>query len=70
MEDIIGKLRPDYQEIIRMRYVEELTYSEIGERLRMTSTAVGEKLWRIREYLRSRLRKTDFETAMETSGLV
>ena len=59
MEELVAGLRPDYQEILRMRYVEELSYSEIGKRLGMTSTAVGEKLWRIREYMRNRHRRAE-----------
>ena len=59
MDELVSGLRPDYQEILRMRYVEELSYAEIGKRLDMTPTAVGEKLWRIREYMRVRHRRTE-----------
>ena len=59
MDELVTGLRPDYQEILRMRYIEELSYAEIGRRLKMTPTAVGEKLWRIREYMRKRHRRTE-----------
>ena len=68
MEEIIGRLRPDFQEMLRLRYAEELPYTEIAERLRMSPTAVGEKLWRIRDLLRSRLRKED-SIAFRESGI-
>lgn len=61
MEQIVGKLRPDFQEILRLRYIDGLSYAEIGKLLAMTAAAVGEKLWRIREHLRGRLRRKDFE---------
>lgn len=59
--DEIGKLSVDYQEIMIMRHVNNLSYKEIARRLEMTVSAVGEKLWRIRQLLRQRLRPKTIE---------
>lgn len=55
MEQIIGRLRSDYREILLLRYVEGFSYAEIGKRVGLSPTAVGEKLWRARRFLRLRL---------------
>lgn len=33
LEDAIGKLKPQYRDIIRMRYYKEMTYEEISQKL-------------------------------------
>jgi RNA polymerase sigma-70 factor (ECF subfamily) len=47
----VRSLRTDYREIILMRYIEKLSYSQIAEALGMTIGAVGEKLHRVREMI-------------------
>lgn len=56
-EEVLKKfsqLPGDYQEIMLLRYVEELSYREISQRLNMTISAVGEKLCRIRQTLKAK----------------
>jgi RNA polymerase sigma-70 factor (ECF subfamily) len=53
----LQRLRPDYREILLMKHVYELSYKEIGEVAGLSVSAVGEKLSRVRELLRKRLRK-------------
>ncbi len=40
MRDAIGQLRPDDQEVIRLRCFEELAHAEVAERMGRTETAV------------------------------
>lgn len=40
MKDAIGRLRPDHQEVIRLRCFEELPHVEVAERMQRTETAV------------------------------
>jgi RNA polymerase sigma-70 factor (ECF subfamily) len=53
----LQRLRPDYREILLMKHVYELSYKEISEVAGLSVSAVGEKLSRVRELLRKRLRK-------------
>ncbi len=53
----IASLREDYREIIILRHIEELSYKEIAAMLEMSVSAVGEKLSRVRDILRRKLRK-------------
>ena len=53
----LQRLRPDYREILLMKHVYELSYREIGEVAGLSVSAVGEKLSRVRELLRKRLRR-------------
>jgi len=48
---VIDDLRADYREIILMRYLEKLSYTQIAEALGMTVGAVGEKLHRVRNMI-------------------
>jgi len=52
----LQRLRPDYREILLMKHVYELSYKEIGEMAGLSVSAVGEKLSRVREILRKKLR--------------
>lgn len=51
----VDGLRGDYRRIIILRYVEKLSYAEIGEALGMTPGAVGEKLHRVRHMVMEKL---------------
>jgi RNA polymerase sigma-70 factor (ECF subfamily) len=53
----LQRLRTDYREILLMKHVYELSYKEISEVAGLSVSAVGEKLSRVRELLRKRLRK-------------
>ncbi len=54
--DALRGLPDDHREIMMLRYVRGLSYSEIARTLGTTASAVGEKLHRIREKVRERLR--------------
>ncbi len=41
LEGAIDKLRPEYREVIMLAKIEELSYSQIGERLGKSTDAVG-----------------------------
>ena len=53
----LRKLRSDYREILLLKHVYELSYKEIGEMAGLSVSAVGEKLCRVRQMLRERLRR-------------
>ena len=58
--EVLKHERPDYREIIELRYLEKLSYKEIALRLKMSETGVGEKLFRVRQrILRKMNRKPD-----------
>jgi len=52
---VVNGLKQDYRQIVLLRFVEEMSYADIGETLGMTSTAVGEKLHRVRRIVMERL---------------
>ncbi|MFC1524764.1 RNA polymerase sigma factor [Planctomycetota bacterium] len=52
----IGELPADQQEIIIMHYIHKLSYKEIAQEREITISGVGEKLWRIRQMLKDRLK--------------
>jgi RNA polymerase sigma-70 factor (ECF subfamily) len=53
----LQKLRADYREVILLKHVRDLSYKEIGEIVGLSPSAVGEKLSRVRQMLRARLRR-------------
>jgi len=57
MLKILDGLRPDYREIVMLRYGEEMSYRAIAELLDMKVSAVGEKLSRVRNLLREKARR-------------
>jgi RNA polymerase sigma-70 factor (ECF subfamily) len=52
----IQGLRDDYREILLLRYVRGLSYADIAKAVGGTASAVGEKLHRVREMVREKLR--------------
>ena len=54
--DVIQGLREDYREIMLLRYVRGLSYAAIARELGLSAAAVGEKLFRVREMVRSKMR--------------
>lgn len=54
--DLLRGLPESYREIVVLRYVEGLSYVQIARALGSTTSAVGEKLSRIRDILREKLR--------------
>lgn len=50
-------LREDYREIIELKYLHGMAYQEIAEHLGMTTSAVGEKLTRVRKMLRKAIKR-------------
>ena len=54
--DVIQGLKEEHREIMILRYVRGLSYSQIAKETGSTTSAVGEKLSRIREIVRQKLR--------------
>lgn len=52
---LVDGLREDYRQLVLLRFVEQLSYAEIGEVLGLTASAVGEKLHRVRKLVCERL---------------
>jgi RNA polymerase sigma-70 factor (ECF subfamily) len=55
MLDEIDQLRDDYRQILILKHLEGLSYKEIGSILNMSVSAVGEKLFRVRQMLKDKL---------------
>jgi RNA polymerase sigma-70 factor (ECF subfamily) len=53
---VLDSLQEDHREIMLLRYVKGLSYAEIARTVGSTVGAVGEKLHRIREAVRRKLR--------------
>jgi len=53
----LGTLKPDYRELLHLKYVEEATTVEIAKILRASEHAVESKLRRARDALRKQLEK-------------
>lgn len=56
LNDFIKKLHPDYQEILKLKYIDELSYVEIAEELRIPLGTVKARLFRSKELLLSTLK--------------
>lgn len=54
--DVIQGLKEEHRDIMILRYVRGLSYSQIARETGSTTSAVGEKLSRIREIVRQKLR--------------
>jgi len=54
--DVIRGLKEEHREIMILRYVRGLSYSQIARETGSTTSAVGEKLSRIRDLVREKLR--------------
>ena len=54
--DVIQGLKLEHRELMILRYVRGLSYSQIARETGATVTAVGEKLSRIRDIVRQKLR--------------
>ena len=54
--DVIRGLKEEHREIMILRYVRGLSYAQIARETGSTTSAVGEKLSRIRDMVREKLR--------------
>jgi len=54
--DVIRGLKEEHREIMILRYVRGLSYAQIARETGSTTSAVGEKLSRIRDIVRDKLR--------------
>lgn len=45
----LSKLKPEYQEIVKLHYVDGLSYHDLAERLQIPFTKVQKRLWRARQ---------------------
>lgn len=57
MHHLVGKLKPRYQELVKMRYFEELSYEEIAEELNLPIGTVKAQLFRARDFLAQIMQK-------------
>jgi len=55
MRRALGQLKPDYRELLHLKYVEEATTAEIAAILRQTEHAVESRLKRARQALKKLL---------------
>jgi RNA polymerase sigma-70 factor (ECF subfamily) len=58
VEELLETLPQDHKEILLLRYVEGFSYKKIAELLGINISSVGERLSRVRNILRERLKKT------------
>ena len=58
LKDFIKRLHPDYQEIIKMKYFQSLSYMEIAEELNIPLGTVKARLYRSKELLLSILKNS------------
>ena len=61
IESCLSKLTPKYREILILYYLEELSYKEIADVLRVPMATVGVRLKRGRETLQSICQKQGFK---------
>jgi len=61
LRGVVAQLKPDQQELIFLRYTEELAYEEIAERLNIKVNDVGVKLHRTVAKLKKMLEKSDIK---------
>jgi RNA polymerase sigma-70 factor (ECF subfamily) len=54
--DVIRGLKEEHREIMILRYVRGLSYAQIAKEVGSTASAVGEKLSRIRDLVREKVR--------------
>ncbi|HLY08331.1 MAG TPA: sigma-70 family RNA polymerase sigma factor [Planctomycetota bacterium] len=54
--DVIRGLKDEHREIMILRYVRGLSYAQIAKATGLTASAVGEKLSRIRDLVRQKIR--------------
>ena len=59
IKTIISNLNPDYQEIIRLKYYEGLSYIEISEKLEIPLGTVKARLYRSKDFLLSIINNSD-----------
>jgi RNA polymerase sigma-70 factor (ECF subfamily) len=58
MHHLVGKLKPRYQELVKLRYFEELSYEEIAEELNLPIGTVKAQLFRARDFLAQMMQQT------------
>lgn len=55
----LGKLAPAHREVLELRFVEELDYGTVAERLETTEHAARQRVYRAMQAMRSLVRRTD-----------
>lgn len=58
MREVVDKLKPRYRDLIEMRYFQELSYEEIGEKMNLPLGTVKAQLFRAREFMAEILKHT------------
>ena len=57
VQDCIGSLDPEYREVVVLRDIQEYSYEEIRDILRIPDGTVKSRLFRAREILKERLKR-------------
>lgn len=65
LDQVISELKDDEQQIIFLRYTEELSYNEIATQLGISIDAVGVKLFRVQKKIESKLIKKHLVEKLE-----
>lgn len=59
IRSVVNKLKPNYQELIELRYFKEYSYDEIADELNLPLGTIKAQLFRARELLFQIINKTD-----------
>src|SRR5690606_13963702 len=57
IQQYITELKPEYRQIIDMRWIRDMSYKEMAEELELTVGTVRQRLYRAREAIKKRLQK-------------
>jgi RNA polymerase sigma-70 factor (ECF subfamily) len=61
MRQFVNKLKPNYRELVELRYFEELSYEEIAEKLDLPLGTVKAQLFRARDFLARHITKSNIQ---------
>jgi RNA polymerase sigma factor (sigma-70 family) len=61
MRQFVNKLKPNYRELVELRYFEELSYEEIADKLDLPLGTVKAQLFRARDFLARHITKSNIQ---------
>lgn len=61
MRQFVNKLKPNYRELVELRYFEELSYEEIADKLDLPLGTVKAQLFRARDFLARYITKSNIQ---------
>ena len=59
MREVVDKLKPNYKQLIEMRYFQELSIEEIMDKLNLPEGTIKAQLFRAREFLANILQNSE-----------